>query len=314
MIITLKGANFSTNKIGTLSTWRISTILGNGATYSGVTSVDKDPVTGFNATVTIDEGYTVGTAGVTVTMGGEAIEAYSQSGNVITISIASVTGNVVIKVPTYKENIGTVLTPINIISGKYYNRSKTLTDHAGFSVYKYSVAGIGAIDVACTSGAVTVALWEINDGSTRFAFWGVAGEATRSLLVPEDAVAIAVSGETSDGCVVTTISVTGELILPPIEETSGYYIKTGTLENVQISNYVLFKFDVSKYDTVHLSIMLGAVSCACWTDATGNRYEIVNGADGAVDRDFLNSNNYPYLEFALATSNTNAGTIAVIGK
>lgn len=111
MIITLTGANFAgvdengnPKNIGTLSTWHISTDLGSGATYAGPSFVDKDAA--LSATVTLDEGYEVGTAGVTVTMGGEAVEASSISGQVITISIEKVTGNVVIKVPTKNVNTG----------------------------------------------------------------------------------------------------------------------------------------------------------------------------------------------------------------
>lgn len=99
MIITLKGADFSASNIGTLSSWRITRSLGAGATYEGVASVDKGAA--FSATVTLAEGYEIGAAGVTVTMGGTVLSgAHSVSGNVITITIASVTGNVLIKVPT----------------------------------------------------------------------------------------------------------------------------------------------------------------------------------------------------------------------
>ena len=101
MIIYIKGSSkdiFKDSNIGTLSTYNISTVLGK-ADYSGPTFVDKNAA--FNATVTIKEGYELGSAGVTVTMGGNAVTSgISQSGNVITISIAAVTGNVVIKVPT----------------------------------------------------------------------------------------------------------------------------------------------------------------------------------------------------------------------
>ena len=110
MIITLKGANFADSNIGTLSTWTISRIIGSGATYSGVTYVDKGAA--FNATVTIAEGYELGSAGVTVTMGGVG-QAYTINGNVITISIASVTGNVVIKVPTVNISTGEPDNPDN---------------------------------------------------------------------------------------------------------------------------------------------------------------------------------------------------------
>lgn len=105
MIIVLKNADFSQSNIGTLSTWRISRSLGAGATYDGPTSVDKDAA--FTATVTLAENYEVGTAGVTVTMGGTVLSgAHSISGNVITITIASVTGNVLIKVPTINTATG----------------------------------------------------------------------------------------------------------------------------------------------------------------------------------------------------------------
>lgn len=102
MIITLKGANFSANNIGTLSTWMISRSLGNGATYEGASYVDKDAA--LNATVTIAEGYELN-GDVVVTMGGVAVTSgVTVEENVITIAIASVTGNVVIKVPTKNVN------------------------------------------------------------------------------------------------------------------------------------------------------------------------------------------------------------------
>ena len=105
MIIVLKNADFSQSNIGTLSTWRISRSLGVGATYDGPTSVDKGA--SFTATVTIAEGYEIGSAGVTVTMGGTVLSgAHSIEGNVITITIAEVTGNVLIKVPTINTATG----------------------------------------------------------------------------------------------------------------------------------------------------------------------------------------------------------------
>jgi hypothetical protein len=105
MIITLRLADFSKSNIGTLSSWRITRSLGSGATYEGATSVDKGAA--FTATVTLAEGYEIGTAGVTVTMGGTVLNgAHSISGNVITITIAEVTGNVLIKVPTVNTATG----------------------------------------------------------------------------------------------------------------------------------------------------------------------------------------------------------------
>lgn len=106
MIITLKGADFSASNIGTLSSWRITRSLGAGATYEGPTSVDKGNV--LQATITIAEGYELGTAGITVTMGGEVVsDAVSpNSDGSYTIYITCVTGNVVIKVPTVNINTG----------------------------------------------------------------------------------------------------------------------------------------------------------------------------------------------------------------
>jgi hypothetical protein len=105
MIIYLKGADFSKHNIGTLDSWRISRSLGSGATYEGPTSVDKGAA--FSATVTLAEGYEIGIAGVTVTMGGTVLSgAHAVEGNVITITIAEVTGNVLIKVPTINTNTG----------------------------------------------------------------------------------------------------------------------------------------------------------------------------------------------------------------
>jgi hypothetical protein len=105
MIITLKGADFSASNIGTLSSWRITRSLGSGATYAGPTSVDKGAA--FSATVTLAEGYEIGAAGVTITMGGTVLDgAHAVVGNVITIAIPSVTGNVLIKVPTINTATG----------------------------------------------------------------------------------------------------------------------------------------------------------------------------------------------------------------
>lgn len=104
MIITIKGATYTYN-IGALDSWFISRSIGSGATYDGVTSVKKGE--SFSATVTIKEGYEIGSAGITITMGGIDITdtAVLTSDEVIVISISSVTGNVVINVPT--KNIAT---------------------------------------------------------------------------------------------------------------------------------------------------------------------------------------------------------------
>jgi hypothetical protein len=99
MIITIKGADFSLANIGTLSTYIISKSIGSGAAFDIPNFVDKN--SSVNWVITLDEGYTFGT--YSVTMGSEVITP-TVVDNVMTISIAEVTGNVRIVVATVNEN------------------------------------------------------------------------------------------------------------------------------------------------------------------------------------------------------------------
>lgn len=101
MIITIKGADFSSANIGTLSTYIISKSIGSGATFDIPSFVDKN--SSVNWVITLDEGYTFGT--YSVTMGGIEVTP-TVVDNVMTISIAEVTGNVRIVVATVNENTG----------------------------------------------------------------------------------------------------------------------------------------------------------------------------------------------------------------
>lgn len=101
MIITIKGADFSSANIGTLSTYIISKSIGSGASFDIPNFVDKN--SSANWAITLDEGYTFGT--YSVSMGGEVITP-TVVDNVMTISIAQVTGNVRIVVATVNENTG----------------------------------------------------------------------------------------------------------------------------------------------------------------------------------------------------------------
>lgn len=98
----LTNADFSGNNLGTMSSlsnsWSVSKMLGPGATYSGPTSVTKGGA--FSATITLGTNYEIATSGITFTMGGVAQSTYSTSGSTIAFTINSVTGNIVIKVPT----------------------------------------------------------------------------------------------------------------------------------------------------------------------------------------------------------------------
>ena len=101
MIITIKGADFSSANIGTLSTYIISKSIGSGASFDIPNFVDKN--SSVNWVITLDEGYTFGT--YSVTMGGEVITP-TVVDNVMTIAIAEVTGNVRIVVATINESTG----------------------------------------------------------------------------------------------------------------------------------------------------------------------------------------------------------------
>ena len=99
MILRILGADFSSANIGTLSTYVISKSIGAGISHNIPNFVDKN--SSVNWVITLNEGYTFGT--YSVTMGGEVI-APSVVDNVMTISIAEVTGNVRIVVATVNEN------------------------------------------------------------------------------------------------------------------------------------------------------------------------------------------------------------------
>lgn len=101
MILTIKGADFSAANIGTLSTFVVNKSIGRGASYDIPSFVEKN--SSVNWVITLDEDYTFGT--YSVTMGGSVITP-SVVDNVMTISIAEVTGNVRIVVATVNENTG----------------------------------------------------------------------------------------------------------------------------------------------------------------------------------------------------------------
>lgn len=100
MIITIKGASFSANKIGTLSTYSIK-FRGSGVLNEDA-SVDRESNTGYTTTITLDTDYELN-GSITVTMGGTDITSTAVSGLTITIP-TKVTGNVVITVPTKNTN------------------------------------------------------------------------------------------------------------------------------------------------------------------------------------------------------------------
>lgn len=105
MIITLKGADFSNNNIGLLSSWLIAREIGDGARYSGPVYVSKGGA--FSATVVLAEGYRVTLEEVKILMGEAELDnvfTLSEDGKNLTINIDEVTGNIFIKIPTEDTN------------------------------------------------------------------------------------------------------------------------------------------------------------------------------------------------------------------
>ena len=127
MIITLKSADFSASNIGNIYRWKINYSLGKGIVQPNITSVLKGE--GVKITLTIGEGYELAEAGAMVTMGGVSLgNALTVSGNTIVVEIASVTGPVMIEVPT-------VATVVNLID------LSTMSHALRYSPGGYSITG-----------------------------------------------------------------------------------------------------------------------------------------------------------------------------
>lgn len=108
MILYVKGADFSSANIGTLNNFAVRKSIGMGASYNIPDSVTKN--TSVTWTITLADGYTFGN--YSVTMGTTTITP-SVSGNVMTITINSVTANITINIPTVNNNISMFTFTIN---------------------------------------------------------------------------------------------------------------------------------------------------------------------------------------------------------
>jgi hypothetical protein len=175
MIITIKGATYTYN-IGALDSWFISRSIGSGATYDGVTSVKKGE--SFSATVTIKEGYEIGSAGITVTMGGEDItdRAVLTSDEVIVISIAPVEGNVVISVPTKNIATGEEEEPDTPTNYTFTINPDPTSATVTLSATGYStVSGTGSQSITVANG--TTVNWSVSASgyTTRTGDWTISG-------------------------------------------------------------------------------------------------------------------------------------------
>ena len=175
MIITLKGADFSKNNIGPLSSWLISREIGYGARYSGPVYVSKGGA--FSATVVLAEGYTLDSAGVTVIMGGTAVTSgVTVNGNTITINIASVTGNVVIKVPTKNTSTGEEEEPETSTNYTFTINPTPTSATVTLTASGYStVSGTGSKSITVANG--TKVNWTVSASgyTTRTGSWTISG-------------------------------------------------------------------------------------------------------------------------------------------
>lgn len=101
MILTIKGADFSSANIGTLNTYVVSKSIGSGVSHNIPNYVEKN--TSVEWTLTIAEGYTLGT--YSITMGGETVTPVIND-YIMTITIPDITGNIRISIATINENTG----------------------------------------------------------------------------------------------------------------------------------------------------------------------------------------------------------------
>lgn len=166
MIITLKGANFSSNKIGQLDSWTVFTSLGTGATYSGPRVLGKGE--NFNATVTLAEGYEVGSAGIKLVMGTTEYPAgVSKKDNTITFNLTSVTGHITITVPTINTNTGEETLGEVEVQGEFFVGNATDKD---WYVYKPDGFDQAYLRIS-NSGKAHNVIYELTPGRTyRFEF------------------------------------------------------------------------------------------------------------------------------------------------
>lgn len=163
MIITLVKADFSANNIGTLDSFAVLTNI-IGGTYNGPTSIAKNEA--FVATITLHDNFQLSNS-VTVTMGGNLINAVSINDSVITIEIPAVTGVVVINMaavellwtditslfdftmfPSTVSNIGSAGT-------ERKTQSSTFFDSTCVNVSQYAGKTIKIMIPAYTNGAGT---------------------------------------------------------------------------------------------------------------------------------------------------------------
>lgn len=150
MILYIKGADFSSANIGTLNSYVVRKSIGQGATHRIPDSVIKDSAV--NWEITLNEGYTFGI--YTITMGSTTITP-TVNGNVMTISIPKVTGNINVSVATINENVNEELYTF------------TITPSPGNATVKLTAIGYTQVGNSIAVAAGTNVIWEVSaDGYT----------------------------------------------------------------------------------------------------------------------------------------------------
>ena len=152
MILYIKGADFSSANIGTLNSYMVRKSIGQGATHRIPDSVIKNSVV--NWEITLNEGYTFGS--YTITMGSTTITpTVNGNGNVMTISIPKVTGNINVSVATINENVNEELYTF------------TITPSPGNATVKLTAIGYTQVGNSIAVAAGTNVIWEVSaDGYT----------------------------------------------------------------------------------------------------------------------------------------------------
>lgn len=242
MHLILSLADFSENNIGTLNSWFVTKSVGTGATYSGPTSVIKGA--SFSATVTLADGYEVGSAGITFTMGGSALASYSTSGQVVTFTISSVTGNIVIKVPTKNTSSGNEDSGSSGDSGSESKTTVWYVDYRSMDAPSGSanIAGRGWTEMETSQIYTTIIGKPINT----MAFFTT--KDSQSVTVMK----IASKGATT-GTVIDTVTAIKDatgiatISFPTVTLTSGEYLSlfSSTNDDIQFSYSTTAKADVN---------------------------------------------------------------------
>ena len=161
MIITLKGANFSGNYIGTLTTYIIS-VSGAGLTHSIPSTIQREGATLTNQIITINDGYELN-GDVVVKMGGTTLSGVATvDGNTITINIGSVTGNVSISVPTKSTSGEDEPTPdVPPATGETVTFTLDTATTASTTEMVHTVQSIGSAVAYQEAGTRGVVTWDI---------------------------------------------------------------------------------------------------------------------------------------------------------